>query len=68
MALSDAIPDSKLALAREAAIAALELLEDGDQVSVVAFSGSPELIVPLTTLEPDSDREGAGRPDRRHRP
>ncbi len=57
MALAQTTPGSKLALAREAAIAALELLEDGDQVSVVAFSGSPELIIPLTTLGPDSDRE-----------
>lgn len=56
MAISQATPDSKLALAREAAISALELLEDGDQVAVVAFSGEPELIVPLTRLGPDSDR------------
>ncbi len=56
MAISQATPDSKLALAREAAIAALELLEDGDQVAVVAFSGEPALIVPLTRLGPDSDR------------
>lgn len=56
MAISHATPDSKLALAREAAIAALELLEDGDQVAVVAFSGEPELIVPLTLLGPESDR------------
>jgi Mg-chelatase subunit ChlD len=58
MAISQAVPDSKLALAREAAIAALELLEDGDQVAVVAFSGEPALIVPLTRLGPDSDRAG----------
>ena len=56
MAISQATPDSKLALAREAAIAALELLEDGDQVAVVAFSGEPAEIVPLTRLGPDSDR------------
>ena len=58
MALLQDTPDSKLALAREAAIAALELLDDGDQVAVVAFSGDPELIVPLTRLEPESDRAG----------
>ena len=56
MAISQATPDSKLALAREAAIAALELLEEGDQVAVVAFSGEPALIVPLTRLEPETDR------------
>ena len=56
MALFQATPDSKLALAREAAIAALELLEDQDQVAVVAFSGEPELIIPLTRLEAESDR------------
>ena len=56
MGISQATPDSKLALAREAAIAALELLEDGDQVAVVAFSGDPESIIPLTRLGPEADR------------
>ena len=48
--------NSKLALAREAAIAALDLLENGDQLSVVAFNAEPVSIVAPTTLEADTDR------------
>lgn len=37
---------NKMALAREAAIRATEMLQPKDQVSVVAFDGSPWLVVP----------------------
>ena len=40
--------DDKLALAREAAVASLERLDDRDLIGVVAFNSRPEWIVPLT--------------------
>lgn len=40
--------DDKLALAREAAVASLERLDDRDLIGVIAFNSRPEWIVPLT--------------------
>ncbi len=47
---------SKLDLARAATIAAIDLVEPGDRVGVMAFSGEAEQIVPLQTLDSEDAR------------
>jgi uncharacterized membrane protein/uncharacterized protein YegL len=52
---SGSMSDDKLELAKEAALRAVEILRPEDNVGVIAFSGEPQIVQPLTEL---TDKEG----------
>lgn len=56
---SGSMSGTPIAMARASAMAAAELLSPNDQIAVIGFDGSPQLICPLTSASDQASIQGA---------